>query len=114
MTWLMYGAVAFIVYKLATNGKLSLTQPAPAKPKKKKRAKKKIKRPGDGSSAPHEVLGVEPGASEAEVRQAYQELMRKYHPDRVANAADELRDLAEKRSKQINAAYEAMMRQAAN
>jgi curved DNA-binding protein CbpA len=35
--------------------------------------------------------------------------MRRYHPDRVVNAADELRDLAEKRSKEINWAYERMM-----
>lgn len=111
MTWLMYGAVAFIVYKLASKGQLGLHKPAP-KPKKKAAKKKKRKKVRSPSDAPHEVLGVEPEATQAEVRQAYQELMRKYHPDRVANAADELRALAEKRSKQINAAYEVMMKRA--
>jgi preprotein translocase subunit Sec63 len=57
---------------------------------------------------PHEVLGVAEDASEDEVRHAYQQKMREYHPDKVANAAPELRELAERRSKEINAAYEAM------
>ena len=43
-----------------------------------------------------------------EVRRAYQQKMREYHPDRVANAGAELRELAERRSKEINAAYDAM------
>ncbi len=62
----------------------------------------------DTGPSPYEVLGIEPGASRTEIRRAYQKKMQKYHPDRVANAADELRDLAEQRSKELNAAYEAL------
>jgi curved DNA-binding protein CbpA len=63
-----------------------------------------------GGKPPHELLGVAADASEKEIRRAYQAKMREYHPDKVANAASELRDLAEKRSKEINGAYEAMMK----
>jgi hypothetical protein len=33
------------------------------------------------SNNPYSVLGISPGASEEEVRTAYRELVRKYHPD---------------------------------
>jgi preprotein translocase subunit Sec63 len=112
MSWLIYGAVGYLVYKLAKTGQLELGASSESSSKKKKktkkRKKKKRKKPRTTARPPHEVLGVEPDASAQEIRQAYQELMRKYHPDRVANAADELRDLAHQRSKEINAAYEAM------
>ena len=51
------------------------------------------------------VLGVEPGASQAEVSAAYKKQARMYHPDRVATLAPEVREVAEIRMKEINAAY---------
>lgn len=33
---------------------------------------------------PHQLLGVAPQASTAEIQRAYRELMKRYHPDRVA------------------------------
>ena len=57
-----------------------------------------------------EVLGVEPGAPAAEIKAAYQALVRQYHPDRVADLGAELRDLAERKTKQINAAYTLLKR----
>lgn len=54
----------------------------------------------------YSTLGVAPDASDAQIDQAYRKLMGKFHPDRVAGAADEIRDLAEQRAQAINAAYD--------
>ena len=66
--------------------------------------------PEHGNAPAHQVLGVAPSASQQEIRAAYQKMVQQYHPDRVAAMGPELRDLAEKRTKEINAAYEEMKR----
>jgi DnaJ-domain-containing protein 1 len=52
------------------------------------------------------VLGVREDASDDAIDRAYRQLMAKYHPDRVAGAADEIRALAETRAREINSAYD--------
>lgn len=54
----------------------------------------------------HVVLQVSPDATPAKIQLAYRKLMRQYHPDRVATLGAELQELAERKTKQINAAYE--------
>jgi DnaJ-class molecular chaperone with C-terminal Zn finger domain len=39
------------------------------------------------------------------VKTAYQNLVKQYHPDRMEGMGKELRELAEKRTKEINQAY---------
>lgn len=56
--------------------------------------------------SPHEVLGVPTGADQATIRKAYIELVKQYHPDRVANLAPEIKELAGRRMREINRAYE--------
>ena len=55
---------------------------------------------------PYRVFGLTSDASDAEIDQAYRRLISQYHPDKVAGAAPELREAAEKRAREINAAYD--------
>ena len=59
-----------------------------------------------GKDLPYRELGVTREASDAEIDLAYRRLMSQYHPDKVAGAAPELRAQAEKKARQINAAYD--------
>jgi len=52
------------------------------------------------------ILGVAADASAEEIRRAYQQRIAEYHPDKVAALGAELRELAERKSKEINLAYE--------
>jgi len=65
-----------------------------------------------GLPAPwHEVLKISRGATPEEIQRAYRYLMQQYHPDKVATLGDELKAVAERKSREINAAYEEAMRQ---
>ena len=57
---------------------------------------------------PYAVLGVSPSASDEEIKRAYRELVKKYHPDNYAN--NPLADLAEAKMKEVNEAYDAIVK----
>ena len=63
----------------------------------------------DGGLDPHVVLGVAKGASSTQIRTAYRELVKQYHPDQVARLGQELKDLAHRKTQEINWAYEMLM-----
>lgn len=58
---------------------------------------------------PYEVLGIREGATVEEIKRAYKELVKKYHPDQYRN--NPLSDLAEEKLKEINEAYDYLIKQ---
>lgn len=53
----------------------------------------------------HKILKVSPSATAEEIQTAYKQMIKQYHPDKVATLGKEIRDLAESKSKEINGAY---------
>lgn len=52
------------------------------------------------------VLEIEVSATDDEVKRAYRRMAMKYHPDKVANAGEEIRQQATEKFRNINKAYE--------
>ena len=53
-----------------------------------------------------EILGLNGVMSPSHIKSRYSDLAKQYHPDRVQHLGVELRDLAERKMKEINEAYE--------
>lgn len=62
---------------------------------------------------PFALLGLTRAATLEEARSAWRGLMAQYHPDKVAHLAREFQDLAERRTRELNAAFEAVERRLA-
>lgn len=58
----------------------------------------------------YQTLDIAESASMAEIDHAYRVQISQYHPDKVAKLGEDIRRLAEARSKEINAAYEIAIR----
>ncbi|HZK28597.1 MAG TPA: J domain-containing protein [Clostridia bacterium] len=56
------------------------------------------------SKNPYSVLGVSSEATEEEVRDAYRELVRRYHPDQFED--QRAKELADAKMREINVAYD--------
>lgn len=59
----------------------------------------------------YKILGIDPSATDEEVKRAYREMAKKNHPDLVGNLGDEVRQAAERKFQEINAAYETIKKQ---
>lgn len=57
---------------------------------------------------PYEVLGISPNATDEEVKEAYRNLAKKYHPDNYGD--NPLSDLAQEKMQAINEAYDTIVR----
>ncbi|MCI9450513.1 MAG: DnaJ domain-containing protein [Clostridiales bacterium] len=64
------------------------------------------------SKDPYSVLGVNRNATDEEIKKAYRELARKYHPD--SYAGNPLSDLVEEKMKEINEAYDMIQKERAS
>ena len=60
-------------------------------------------------SDPYKVLGVSRSASDDQIKSAYRELAKKYHPDRYND--NPLSDLAAEKMQEINQAYDQIMKE---
>ncbi|MFU8815233.1 MAG: co-chaperone DjlA [Pseudomonadales bacterium] len=70
---------------------------------------------GGGAGAPsmsmlddaYQALGVDPSASDAQIKRAYRRLMSENHPDKLAGKGlpESMRDIAEERTREITTAY---------
>lgn len=61
---------------------------------------------------PYEILEIKENASKEEIKKAYRELAKKYHPDQYGN--NPLKDLAEDKMREINEAYDYLMKNSDN
>ncbi|MBO4409563.1 MAG: DnaJ domain-containing protein, partial [Spirochaetales bacterium] len=66
-----------------------------------------------GSSKAYAVLGLTENATEAEIKKAYRKLILEYHPDTIASKgmADEFKEYATKKFREIQEAYETICRE---
>ena len=60
-------------------------------------------------SDPYKILGVSPTATDEQVKAAYRELAKKYHPDNYSGSP--IADLASEKMKEVNEAYDQVMSQ---
>ena len=61
---------------------------------------------------PYKILGVSPTDDDETIKQAYRELVRKYHPDKYADT--DLAEMANEKMKDINAAYDQIQQERKN
>jgi hypothetical protein len=67
--------------------------------------------PGSGMvKDPHDILGVKRGASMDEIKKAYREQIKKFHPDKVESLklGPEYRSMFEEKTMEIQKAYESL------
>jgi len=103
-----------IISRLIEVSRMAQSTRVPPKEKKKdeKRADAGASRPvvQQKSRTPYDILDLTPNADAESMKLAYRRMVKLYHPDKVASMAPEFQELAELRMKEINAAYEELLR----
>src|SRR5215470_12221191 len=64
---------------------------------------------GENGFDPYELLRITRGASKEEIKAAYFNLIKQYHPDKVSHLGQEFQKLADEKAQLINRAYQILM-----
>lgn len=54
----------------------------------------------------YEVIGVKSTSSKEEIYSAYKNLLKQYHPDKVASLGEEIQNVARNKTQEINSAFQ--------
>jgi uncharacterized membrane protein YhiD involved in acid resistance len=57
---------------------------------------------------PYKILNIHNTSTQSEITSAYRKLAQLYHPDKVAGLAPEYKEIAERKMKNINEAYQTL------
>ena len=91
-----FAALGYVIYWIYHDVKRQLQSSEPEGPA-----------PQNSAALEHafSALGLQSDATAAEIKTAYQELVQQYHPDRVVDLGPELQEVADRKTKELNAAY---------
>ena len=59
----------------------------------------------------YKILGIDANATDDDVKKAYREMAKKYHPDKVAYLGEDVRKSAEQKLQEVNEAYDKIRKQ---
>ena len=59
----------------------------------------------------YKILGIDSNTTDEDVKKAYREMAKKYHPDKVAYLGEDVRKSAEQKLQEVNEAYEKIKKQ---
>ena len=59
----------------------------------------------------YKILEVSPNASDADVKSAYRQMVKKYHPDKVRSNDQAIKKGAEEKFKEVQRAYEQIQKE---
>jgi DnaJ like chaperone protein len=59
----------------------------------------------------YRILGVASTATDEEVKSAYREMAKRYHPDKVSHLGEEVKKAAEEKFQKVNDAYETIKKE---
>lgn len=91
-------------------------QEEPKREERRKEERKEVpKRPvAEPGPSPESVFDLKPGEkfTQEQLKAKYRELLKQSHPDRVASMGPDFKKLAEKKTKELNDAYDKLKRKA--
>ena len=59
----------------------------------------------------YKILGIQSSATNEEIKTAYREMAKKYHPDKVSHLGEEVKKAAEEKFLKVNEAYETLKKE---